>query len=159
VGLLAILATLAVIALLAGLTIPYWFGRHEVTLDNAARLLARDLQAVQNRTAFLGEPARVRFHEHGWEATDSAGEVLTRYGGEEPFARRLDADAVFEGVTLQAIAFGDDAALDLGTHGEPLEEGSLVVTFRGERRLVRVTLPHGEVLIEGLARGPAGEGN
>lgn len=158
-GLLAILVTLAAIALLAGLTIPYWFGRHDVTLDNAARLLARDLHAVQNRAAFLGEPARVRFHEHGWEATDPAGELLTRYGGEEPFVRRLDSDAVFEGVTLQAIEFGDDAALDLGSRGEPLEEGSLEVVFRGERRLLRVTTPHGDVLIEGLARPSGAEGN
>jgi len=152
VGLLVILVTLAAIALLAGLAIPFWFGRHEVTLDNAAQLLARDLRAVQNRAAFLGEPARVRFHEHGWDAVDPTGEILSRYGGEELFVRQLDADAVFEGVTLRAIRFGDDAVLVFGAQGDALEAGSLELLFRGERRLVRVTAPEGEVLIEGLAR-------
>lgn len=157
-SLLAILVTLAAIALVAGVAIPFWFGRHDVTLDNAALLLARDLRAVQNRAAFLGEPATLRFHEHGWEAFDADGRTLSRYGGEERFVRRLDADGVFEDVTLRAIGFGEDDAASFGAHGEALESGSLEVHFRDEQRRVVLTAPTGEVRIEGLARPWADDG-
>jgi hypothetical protein len=120
--------------------------------------LARDLRAVQNRTAFLGEPARVRFHEHGWEATDESGTLVSRYGGGERFLRRLDADGVFEGVTLQEIRFGDDRTLVFGPHGEALESGSVELHFRRQRRLVRLRAPSGEVVVEGLARGSSADG-
>jgi Tfp pilus assembly protein FimT len=152
VSLLAILVTLAAIALVAGIAIPAWFSRHDVTLDNAALLLARDLRAVQNRAAFLGEPARLQFDEHGWKATDSSGRLLSRYGGEEPFSRRLDADGVFEDVSLRAIQFGEDDAVSFGPDGTALEGGSLEVHFRSEHRLVRLSMPQGEVHIEGMAR-------
>ena len=44
---------LAGVALVAGLAIPLWFSRHDVTLDNAALLLVRDLRATQSRAAIL----------------------------------------------------------------------------------------------------------
>ena len=39
----------------AGLAIPAYFGRSEVTLENAAILLAKDLRAAQNRSAFMAD--------------------------------------------------------------------------------------------------------
>ena len=57
---------------------------------------------MQNRTAFLGEAARVRCHEHGWEATDSAGEVLARYGGLGAYAREVGKELAY-GMVLDAI--------------------------------------------------------
>jgi len=159
VGLLPILVTLALVALIAGLAIPLWFGRHEVTLDNAALLLARDLRAIQNRAAFLGRGARVVFDAHGWQGTDSAGAPLARFGGTESFRRRLDADGVFEGVTLQAIRFGEDRALEFGPRGEALEGGSIELHFRGEVRRVVLSAPQGSVRVEGLARPWSDDGS
>src|SRR5215204_5902831 len=60
IGLLGVVLTLGCVALLAGLIIPAFFGRHTVTLDNAALLLARDLRAVQNRAAHTGQKTQLR---------------------------------------------------------------------------------------------------
>ena len=47
VSLLVVLIILAALALAAGLAIPAFFARHRVTLDNAAKLIARDLRVHQ----------------------------------------------------------------------------------------------------------------
>jgi len=152
VGLLPILVTLALVALLAGIAIPVWFSRHDVTLDKAALLLARDLRATQNRAAFLGKDARLVLDRHGWRACDADGDTLSRLGGEERIERRLDADGVFEGVTLEAIRFGEDAAVAFAANGDALESGSLELHFRGELRRLTLAAPHGRVEVDGLAR-------
>jgi hypothetical protein len=157
VSLLAILVTLASVALVAGLAIPLWFSRHEVTLDNAALLFARDLRATQGRSAILGEPLRLELDEHGWSAKHADGEQVKRSGSEEPLQRRLDADGVFEGVTLEAIRFGPGDSVDFGSLGEWKESGSVQLCFRGESRRIVVTAPRGDIQIEGLQRPDTGE--
>ncbi len=50
------LIVLAAMAVVAGLAIPAYFGKHGITLDNGARLLARDLRVAQNMASFEGQP-------------------------------------------------------------------------------------------------------
>jgi Tfp pilus assembly protein FimT len=152
VSLLTILLTLAGVALVAGLAIPLWFARHEVTLDNAALLLVRDLRATQSRAAILGEPMQFELDQHGWQAKLSNGEPVLRAGSDEPLMRRIDADGVFEGVTLSEIQFGADHAVAFGPIGEWKESGSVELHFRGETRRIVVTAPRGDIRIEGLQR-------
>lgn len=152
VSLGGVIASLSVVALLAGLTIPTFFARHAVTLDNAAILLARDLRTVQNRAAHLGQATSLRFDLHGWRAFDAAGRPLTRFSTGEAIERRLDADAVFEGVTVQSLEFGEDAELHFDAHGRLDRGGSLEVVYRGQRRQVRVREGDARVLIDGLER-------
>lgn len=147
-----VIASLAVVALLAGVVIPIFFGRHAVTLDNAAVLLARDLRSVQNRAAHLGQPTTLRFDTDGWRAFDVFGQPLTRFASSERIERRLDADAVFEGVTLEEIAFGDGDEVHFDAAGRPDRGGSLEVVYRGERRLLRLSQDEGRVQLEGLER-------
>jgi hypothetical protein len=147
-----VIASLAGIALLAGVAIPTFFARHAVTLDNAAILLARDLRTVQNRAAHLGQATSLRFDLHGWRAFDAQGRPLTRFSSGDAIERRLDADAVFEGVTVESLDFGEGARIHFDAHGRPDRGGSLEVVYRGERRRVRVSQGDGRVRIEGLRR-------
>jgi hypothetical protein len=158
IGLLGVVLTLGCVALLAGLIIPAFFGRHTVTLDNAALLLARDLRAVQNRAAHTGQKTQLRFEEHGWRALDENGRPLLRIVGEESIERRLDSDGVFEGVTLESIQFGPESTVEFQSSGKPDRGGSLEVVFRGRRRQVVLEPAHGRVSIEGLARPWKDEG-
>jgi len=156
VSLLTILLTLAGVALVAGLAIPLWFSRHDVTLDNAALLLVRDLRATQSRAAILGEPLLLELDLHGWHAKSSDGQQVNRAGSDEPLMRRLDANGVFEGVTLSEIQFGDDHSVAFGPIGEWKEGGSIVLSFRGETRRIVVSAPRGDIRIEGLQRSGDG---
>lgn len=158
VGLIGVLSSLAIVAFLAGLVIPAFFSRHDVTLDNAAILLARDLRAVQNRAAHLGQEVSLRFDVHGWQALDERGQPLTRFASSERIERRLDADAVFEGVTLEAIDFGADSQVEFDRSGHPMASGSLEVAFRDQRRHLSLEASSGRVTITGLTRSWNDEG-
>lgn len=153
-----VVASLAVVALVAGIAIPTFFARHGVTLDNAAILLARDLRSVQNRAAHLGQSTTLRFDEHGWRAFDALDRPLQRFASQEYIERRLDADAVFEGVTLEAMQFGGEAAVRFDAAGRPDRGGSLEVVYRGERRRLHLSPTEGRLTIEGLERPWSDEG-
>lgn len=154
-----ILLSLLIVALVAGVAIPAWFSRHDVTLDNAAVLLARDLRATQNRAAYLGIEARMEFDEDGWKSFDQQDEPLARVGGsKEMIERSFSVDAVFRGVELSGIHLGGDRSIHFGPMGQALEAGSFTLTFRDEERTVRVAADSGLVEIEGLARPWADDG-
>ena len=153
-----VIASLAVVALIAGIAIPTFFARHAVTLDNAAILLARDLRSVQNRAAHLGQTTTLRFDEHGWRAFDALGRPLQRFGSQERIERRLDADAVFEGVTLESLSFGADSAVRFDAAGRPDRGGSLEIVYRGERRRLILSPGDGHLVLEGLERPWSDEG-
>ena len=158
IGLGGVIASLAAVALIAGVAIPIFFARHGVTLDNAAILLARDLRSVQNRAAHLGQTTTLRFDANGWRAFDAQGRPLKRFASEELIERRLDADAVFEGVTLEAMRFGAESAVRFDASGRPDHGGSLDVVYRGERRRLELSPLDGRVVLEGLERAWSDEG-
>ena len=158
VGLIGILSSLTVVAIMAGLVIPAFFSRHDITLDNASTLLARDLRSAQNRAAHLGQRTRLRFDRNGWQALDERDAPLTRFASSERIERRLDADAVFEGVTLEAIEFGPGDEIVFDSTGRPDRSGSLEVHFRGQSRRLSLEQQDGRVVIEGLTRPWKDEG-
>lgn len=147
-----VIASLALVALIAGVAIPTYFARTAVTLDNAAVLLARDLRSVQNRAAHLGQSTTLRFDAHGWRAFDALGRPLLRFGTRERIERRLDADGVFEGVTLEAVEFGAERSVRFDATGVPDRGGSLEIVYRGERRILSLSPADGSVALEGLER-------
>jgi hypothetical protein len=157
VGLGGVIASLAAVALIAGVAIPTFFARHAVTLDNAAILLARDLRSVQNRAAHLGQSTTLAFDAHGWRAFDALGRPLKRFASDELIERRLDADAVFEGVTLEELRFAE-SAVRFDASGRPDRGGSLEVAYRGERRRLLLSPTDGHVTLEGLRRAWSDEG-
>lgn len=149
IHLVLILVALSGIATLA---IPGWFERGEVTLDNAAKLLASDLRDAQNRAAFEHRPLRVTFWEggDGYEVTDLLGGAISAPVGSGPFERHYSRDGVFRGVTCETVRLGPERSLEYGPRGLTLHSGEIVLAFRGKTRTVRVTGPSGHIEIDGL---------
>ena len=153
VSLLSMLLALACMAIVAGFAIPAFFGLHGVTLDNAARLLARDLRVAQNMAGFDGQPCTFEFLDEGrgWRVIGADGNVLTRPDQKGPFERDFTVDGVFEGVRLQHIDFDGHHWLRFDKAGRALPGGTLQVTFDGEMRVLRVVALSGRVILNGLA--------
>jgi hypothetical protein len=147
ITLFSILLSLCAVGLFALVAIPFYFGRHDVTLDNACKLLLRDLRSAQSRASLLKAEAVFAFEADGWLATSGDGETLTRHGSSELIERRLSKDAVFEGVWLENIDFGGGAELTFDERGHAREGGKLEIVFRGERRYVSLEKGTGMAMV------------
>ena len=153
VSLLTMLLALACMAVVAGIAIPAFFGMHGVTLDNAARLLARDLRVAQNMAGFDGRPCTFEFLDEGrgWRVVGADGVVVSRPDQKGSFERDFTTDGVFEGVRLENVDFGGRRVVHFDKAGRALPGGTLQVAFKGESRVVRVFALTGRVIINGLA--------
>lgn len=153
--LLELLLSLIAISVIAALAIPAYFGRSEVTLENAAVLLARDLRAAQNRSAYMGEPTRIEFLEDGdgYRVLDELGKPIENPRNELPFERRYAVDAVFRGVEIFRVDLKGADALTFNKHGEPSGPANLMLRFGEDERTVMLTMPYGEIEILGSTSG------
>jgi hypothetical protein len=147
VSLLAILISLALVAALAMVAIPAYFGNPDVTLDALVQLLDRDVRALQNRAAFSRAPALLRFTSDGWHAVDVEGQPLCAMGDEQPIQRSFSRDGVFEGVTLERIELGADAALTIDERGLTAEGGKLFARFGEGWRQIEIELGAGHLVV------------
>ncbi|MCE9595334.1 MAG: GspH/FimT family protein [Planctomycetes bacterium] len=162
VSLLAVLLILVGIALVAGWAIPRFFAQPDVTLDNAANLLARDIRTAQNRAMWSGIDAYVRFDEDGggYRIVDHNGKQLERLGALGDWGQRYEDGGVFGGVTIERVACGDDNALYFDAKKRDWEGGEVEIGFRGDTRIVRVAPRQGEVTVLGMKRRwPAEDAN
>jgi prepilin-type N-terminal cleavage/methylation domain-containing protein len=152
--LLELLVSLVVISVIAALAIPAYFGRSDVTLENAAVLLAKDLRAAQNRSAYLGEITRLEFLDggDGYRVLDVFGKPIDNPRNELPFERRYSVDAVFRGVTVAAVDHAG-AAILFDEHGEPDGPASITLRFEDDERTIRLTSPSGAIEILGSTSG------
>lgn len=155
VSLLVVLCSLFLVGLAAVIAIPAYFARHDVTLDNACRLLARDIRSLQNRAALDKVGVRVVFDRDGWRALNTSGELVSGVGESHPVDRRLSKDGVFSGVCIERFEFGADNALGIDTRGLTTERGFLVIAFGEERRSIEIERGAGEVIVESMANAPA----
>ena len=146
-----LLLLLTVFAFLAAASVRAYFLQPEVTLENAATLLAHDLRAAQNRSAYLGVPCRFAFFEDGdgYEVTDENGEVVRNPRTQNAFERRYSYDGVFDGVYIESVDAGGDRALVYDARGEPIGRLTVELAFGPDRRLVWVEPRSGRVVIEG----------
>jgi len=153
VSLLVILLTLAAMAVAAGLAIPAFYSRHEVTLDSAARLLARDLSVARNMATYEGRACTFQFlpDGSGWRVLDDDGEVIERPDQKGRFERDLTIDGVFEGVRLGHFDFAGTNEVHFDRAGRALPGGTVRVSFEGEGRVLRVVALTGRVILDGLA--------
>lgn len=143
---------LVLLTVTASIGIPAYFSRPTITLDNAAKLLAKDLREVQNRAARYQEQLEIRFAEDGsgYAATDRMGEPLISPYGVDDFLRHYPADAIFRGVTIKAVHAGGDRAISFSPEGRPIESAEVVLEFRGKTRSVKIRNRSGLVAIDGL---------
>lgn len=134
--LLELLIVLLLLSLCAATTVRWYFSNAEVTLENAAILLARDLRAAQHRSIFLGEPGRFVFLEGGagYTVLDATGGAAHHPQTDEPFLRVYSDDGVFKGVSVLEVDAGGDHALEIDGRGLPLEDLTVTLAYHDERR-------------------------
>ncbi len=150
--LLELLIALALISFVASIAIPAYFNRDEVTLENAATLLARDLRSAQNRAAYLSEAIEFTF-----DTSRPGYRVWTRgrSSAEDPgtYERRYERDAIFEGVELETSGFEDSPELVFNATGRLESAGSVTLRYRGHVRVVEVEAPSGRIVIRNSSSG------
>ena len=153
VSLLIVLATLTLIAAIAAVVIPAVFRRGEITLDNAGRLLARELRAAQSWATHHGHDVTFIFEAtgDGYSVVDHLGQVIARPDPPGPFERRYSSDAVFEGVRISAVDLGPERAVTFGADGGVSRGGSVTVAFKDEHLTISISARTGSVEVTGLS--------
>ena len=144
---------LSVLAIVSSLAIPAWFGRSDVTLDNAAIVLARDLRNAQNRAAFEGRPTEVLFEADGsgYRVVDEHGEPLPAPIGSGDYLRSYDRDAIFRGVLIERADFVGRARAHFDSRGALVGGGRVVLRYRDESRILEIETGTGLVEIQGMS--------
>lgn len=153
-SLLELAVALALITAAAAIAIPLFYGRPEVTLDNAAILLAHDLRAAQNHAVHQRAAVRVEFFEDGsgYRALLADEEPMPNPSGAGPLARRYSADGVFEGVHVERVRLGEGRTARFTPDGSAELGGEITLGYRDQLRRVTLQEGSGLVAIEGLER-------
>ena len=148
---LALLLVLVILSLVAATGVRWYFSRADVTLENAAVLLARDVRAAQHRSIFLGRPGRLLFLPDGtgYVLLDEKGELAQNPQTNEPFWRVYPDDGVFVGVQVLSARAGSDRAFEIDSHGMAKEELEVELGFQGARRVLRYDPASSRITIEG----------
>ena len=142
---LELAAVLALVTLVSTLAIRAWFGRSDVTLQNAAELLAGDLREVQSISTLRHAPHEVVFHP------DGGGYHAQELGQAEEAAheRRYPRDAVFEDVRVTRVLIAKGGRLVFDSLGRPSSDASITVAHRGVARTVLVDASLARISVEG----------
>jgi len=153
---LELLLVLSVVTITAAISIWAYFSRPEVTLDNAALLLARDMRIAQNRAVLLRHPVYLVFYKEGdgYRIVDDREESSFSRQGFERVERRFGRDAIFEGVKILhlGLAAGDRIVFPCDG-GEP-SSGRLVLSYGNETRTLEIENGTGRILLSGRAPVP-----
>jgi prepilin-type N-terminal cleavage/methylation domain-containing protein len=133
-----LVCVLVILSAVAGIAVPAFFTRPTVTLDNACQLLAKDIRIAQNWAAFQHIPIRVEFREDGdgYHVVDATGTPLPNPYEDGTFGRRFSSDGVFEGVSVTRFVSGEAGALVFNALGMVEEGGHVVLSFRGDARIL-----------------------
>lgn len=156
-SLLELLLVLGLVTIVATVSIWAFFARGEVTLENAAKLLADDLQLAQSRAVFLKTPVEVRFDDDGlgYRITDTSGRT-SGIAALDLTGRRYDVDAVFEGVRVQEIrgprASSRERTLVFDARGSAEHTAWITLAYRGETRTVELDAKTGACVVADAAR-------
>lgn len=153
--LLELLIVLLVISLCAATTVRWYFSHADVTLENAAILLARDLRAAQHRSIFLDEPSRFVFLSEGagYTVLDAAGDPAHNPQTDELFLRVYSDDGVFTGVSVLEADAGGDRTLEIDGRGIPREDLTVTLAYHDERRTLLLDRATSEITIVGSTSG------
>lgn len=162
ISLLAILLLLCGIALVAAVAIPAYFHADGVTLDAAAKVLARDLRSLQNRAALQKGTLRLVFDADGWRAFDGEDKPVAAIGESVPIERRFSHDGVFDGVTIDSIRMAgapgtrtDELLVD--SRGLTKHGGALTMRFHEDWVNVEIERGGGSLLLSGPGRDIVGD--
>jgi len=149
-----LVSMLTLFAFLAAGGVRAYFLQPEITLENAATLLAHDLRAAQNRSAYLGETSTFRFLDDGdgYFVSNEAGETVRNPRTDQTFERRYSSDGVFDGVYVIDVEPARRRIVYDG-RGEAVHGLKVTLAFGEERRKVVVEERTGRVVIAGSSSG------
>lgn len=128
-----------------------YFARPEVTLDNAAQLLVRDMRVAQSRAALLHAPVTLVFHDEGdgYRIFDGMEDMAHPRFLPDRIERRYSRDAVFEGVTILPLGLAARGRIVFdGEHADPAS-GSITLSYERETRMVEIEPGSGRVMLTG----------
>lgn len=145
--LLELMVALVLLSGWAAWVISTHFRAPEVTLENAAVLLAQDIRTAQNRSAYLGEPASLLFDEVGYRLVDARGRVVRHPRTQLPFVRDWSMDAVFEGVELGLADFQGEPKVEFDRVGAISSGGRVSILYRDDERTLLVDPGSGRLQI------------
>ncbi|MEX1024646.1 MAG: type II secretion system protein [Planctomycetota bacterium] len=151
--LLELVVAIVGLSFTAAYAISFYFRAPDVTLENAAILLAQDLRVAQNRAAYLGEPGILELDVAGYRLVDERGRVVLHPRTQLPFVRTWSADAVFEGVELAGADFAGDTRLEFDGLGAALEGGHVTLAYGGDQRTLLISRGSGRVSIPDSTSG------
>jgi type II secretory pathway pseudopilin PulG len=139
---------LLVLASVTILAIQAHFSSSDVTLENAARLLAADLRAAQASATLRRTTLTLELH------ADGGGYPLAEAGVPDARTppRRYPADGVFEDVRIGSVRLAEGSQLSFDAHGEPSTDAWITLTQRDHARTVSVERDRARVLVEGNER-------
>lgn len=147
--LLELILVLTLIAITAGVSVSAYFGRSEITLENACILMAKELRSAQNRAAYLQQPVLFSMDLEGERYEVERG---GRGSGGEVYVRDFSRDAVFEGVDIVDTTFEDEVVL-FDKSGFAVNGGDITLRFGTDVRIVRVESPTGRIEILNTTSG------
>lgn len=137
--------TLVAVTLVATFAIHAWFGRTEVTLRNAADLLADDLRRMQTQAALERTRVEVHFHADGGGYHAQVAKGAGRIEG----TRRYPMDAVFEDVRVASVRVEHGGNLVFDPQGRASSDATITLVQRGVACTVVVDAGAMHVAVEG----------
>lgn len=146
-----LIVVIMLVTFTAAVSIWAYFARPEVTLDNAAQLLVRDMRIAQARAALLHSPVTLVFHEEGdgYRIVDGMEDMANPRYLPERIERRYSRDAVFEGVSILPIGLAARGnVVFTPDHSDPLS-GSITLSYGRATRIVEIEPGSGHVLLTG----------
>ena len=157
---LELVLALILVSAVAAVTIPAFFLQPGITLENAGVLLARDLRAAQNRSAYMAEACRFVFLSNGdgYYVSSATEEVLINPRTQQEFVRNYSSDGVFRGVVISGVDAGPDRTLHYDDRGRAQETVWVTLSYQGEARVVMVEKGSGDITILGSTSGWKDEG-
>ncbi len=150
-----LLLTILVISMLAAITVPAFFSRPEVSLENATILLANDLRAAQNHSALSGRASFFRFlpNGDGYFVTSAEGNLVANPATGRDFERSYSADGVFTGVSIREAEAGHGGVLGIDERGRPVQDARITLSYEGDSRTLVLEKGTGRLTILGSTSG------
>lgn len=140
-----LVGVLALVTLVSTVAIRAWFARSDVTLLNAAELLASDLRTMQTRATIRRSPVEVVFQSDGagYHSRDLG------QGDDQRDLRLYPIDAVFEDVRIGTIRIDRGGTLVFDAIGRPSSNAAITLVSGGHARTVLVDASTVRITVEG----------
>jgi type II secretory pathway pseudopilin PulG len=146
---LELLIFLVMITLTATFAIWAYFARPEVTLENAAELLARDIRFAQHRSALIRGPVSLVFYDQGdgYRLVDGDEADPRADKRRDRVDRRYSRDATFEGVRILPMGLAADERIVFEGADFEGPSGRIALTYGDHNRLLEIESGTGKIVL------------